>query len=297
MATLLTGATGFVGAFVQKRIACVPFDRLGKQIDLRDADEVRTAIGEIRPDAVIHLAGQSFVPVSFQNPRETYEINFHGTLNLLAALKDSGFRGRMLFVGSGDTYGLVPESRLPVTEDQPLRPRSPYAVSKVATEALCYQWSQTESFTIAMTRSFNHFGPGQSDRFAVSDFAKQVVEIKNGDRAPVLTVGDIDVTRDFTDVRDAAAAYALLLDRGRNGEAYNVCSGSDYSLRSVLERLLQLANVDARIVQDPARLRVSEQRRMRGSYAKLRADTGWEPSIPLEQSLGDILRDWQERLS
>jgi GDP-4-dehydro-6-deoxy-D-mannose reductase len=148
-----------------------------------------------------------------------------------------------------------------------------------------------------MTRSFNHLGPGQSDRFAVSDFARQIVEIKNGRREPILSVGDIDVTRDFTDVRDATAAYALLLDRGRNGEAYNVCSGNDHSLRSVVECLLQLASVDARIVQDPTRLRASEQRRMRGSYAKLRADTGWEPTIGLEQSLGDILRNWEERLS
>ena len=297
MATLLTGASGFVGAFVQRRINCIPFDRLGKPIDLRDADDVRMAMGEIKPDAVIHLAAQSFVPASFENPAETYEINFQGTLNLLAALKETGFRGRMLFIGSGDTYGLVPESQLPVTEDQPLRPRSPYAVSKVAAEALCYQWSQTESFTITMTRSFNHLGPGQSDRFAVSDFARQIVEIKNGRREPILSVGDIDVTRDFTDVRDATAAYVLLLDRGRNGEAYNVCSGNDHSLRSVVECLLQLASVDARIVQDPTRLRASEQRRMRGSYAKLRADTGWEPTIGLEQSLGDILRNWEERLS
>ncbi len=282
---------------MQRRLDCVPLDHFGMQIDLRDAAAVRNVIAQIKPDSVIHLAAQSFVPVSFQNPRETYEINFQGTLNLLSALRETGFRGRMLAVGSGDAYGLVPESRLPVTEDEPLKPRSPYAVSKVAAEALCYQWSQTESFTVTMTRSFNHLGPGQSDRFAVSDFARQVVEIKSGRRQPTLTVGDIDVTRDFTDVRDATAAYALLLDRGRNGEAYNVCSRREYSLRSVLERLLQLADVDARIVQDPTRLRPSEQRRMRGSYAKLRTDTGWEPSIALDQSLGDILRDWEERLS
>jgi len=297
MTTLLTGASGFVGAFVQRRIDCTPLDRRGKQVDLCDRDEVRTAVGEIKPDAVIHLAAQSFVPASFENPQETYDINFRGTLNLLSALKDTGFRGRMLFTGSGDTYGLVPESHLPVTEDQPLRPRSPYAVSKVAAEALCYQWSQTESFSVVMTRSFNHIGPGQSERFAVSDFARQVIEIKKGRRKPTLDVGDIDVTRDFTDVRDTTAAYALLLERGRNGEVYNVCSGSENSLRSVLERLMRLANVEARVVQDAARLRVSEQRRMRGSSAKLHADTGWVPSLALDQSLEDILQDWEERLS
>ena len=203
----------------------------------------------------------------------------------------------MLFVGSGDTYGLVPETRLPITEDLPLRPRSPYAVSKVAAEALCYQWSQMEKFALVMTRSFNHIGPGQSERFVVSDFAKQVIEIKQGRRKPILSVGDIDVTRDFTDVRDAAAAYALLLERGGNGEIYNVCSGVERSVRSLLVRLLELANVEARIEQDPNRLRIGEQRRFRGSYEKLHRDTGWEPAISIDQSLLDILQNWEERLS
>ena len=202
-----------------------------------------------------------------------------------------------MFVGSGDSYGLVSETDLPITEALPLRPRNPYAVSKVAAEALCYQWSQTEPFSLVMTRSFNHIGPGQSERFVVSDFAKQVIEIKKGRREPILNVGDIDVTRDFTDVRDAAAAYALLLERGHNGESYNVCCGAERSLRSLLERLLQLANVEARIVQDAARLRVSEQRRVRGSDAKLHRDTGWEPTITLDQSLNDILQYWEERPS
>ncbi len=297
MAILLTGASGFVGAFVQRQISCIPFDDVAHPVDLRDAGRVRLVIDQVKPDAVIHLAAQSFVPASFENPRETYEINFLGTLNLLVALKESGFRGRMLFVGSGDAYGLVPEARQPLTEDLPLRPRSPYAVSKVAAEALCYQWSQTEGFGMVMTRSFNHIGPGQSERFVVSDFAKQVIEIKKGRRGPVLSVGDIDVTRDFTDVRDAASAYALLLERGGNGEIYNVCSGVERSVRSILVRLLELANVDARIEQDPARLRIGEQRRFRGSHDKLRRDTGWEPAISIDQSLRDILQNWEERLS
>ena len=148
-----------------------------------------------------------------------------------------------------------------------------------------------------MTRSFNHIGPGQSERFVVSDFAKQVIEIKKGRRKPTLHVGDIDVTRDFTDVRDAAAAYALLLERGVNGEIYNVCSGVERSVRSLSVRLLEMANVDACIEQDPTRLRVGEQRRFRGSYDKLRRDTGWEPATSIDQSLRDILQYWEEQLS
>ena len=297
MTVLATGASGFVGAFVQRRIPCVTLSNAGNELDLRDAKGVHQVVQQIRPDAVIHLAAQSFVPASFANPRETFDINFTGTLNLLQALKATGFRGRMLFVGSGDTYGLVPDDGLPVTEDQPLRPRSPYGVSKVAAEALCYQWSQTEQFSVTMTRSFNHIGPGQSERFAVSDFAKQVIEIRKGRRQPILSVGDIDVTRDFTDVRDVTAAYALLLELGHNGESYNVCSGVERTLRFILDRLLALANVEARVEQEAERLRVSEQRRMRGSYEKLHRDTGWAPTIALDQSLNDILQFWEERLT
>jgi GDP-4-dehydro-6-deoxy-D-mannose reductase len=297
MTILLTGADGFVGGFVQRCTACVPLCDAAGQVDLRDADRVCRAIADIKPDRVIHLAAQSFVPASFDAPRETYGSNFLGTFNLLAALKQAGFTGRVLFVGSGDAYGRVAEERLPIIEDQPLLPRSPYAVSKVAAEALCYQWSQTEAFEVVMTRSFNHIGPGQSERFAISNFAKQIIEIQAARREAVLSVGDIDVSRDFTDVRDVARAYTLLLEHGRNGEVYNVCSGVERSVRSLLVRLLELAHLEARIEQDPARLRKAEQQRVYGSYQKLRADTGWEPQNSIDQSLTDILQTWKDKLS
>ena len=258
-------------------------------VDLRDAAAVAAVVAEIRPDRVIHLAAQAFVPASFANPHETFDINFTGTYNLLAGLKAAGFKGRMLYVGSGDTYGLVPPERLPVLESQPLLPRSPYAVSKVAAEALCYQWSQTEAFKIVLARPFNHIGPGQSRQFALPDFARQIVEIKLGRRPPVLSVGDIDVTRDFTDVRDVARAFALLLERGANGEAYNVCSGAEVSLREIIGMLMAAAGVEARIEQDPARVRMAEQRRMLGSNIKLATATGWRPEIGLRQSVADII--------
>ncbi|OCB03890.1 NAD-dependent dehydratase, partial [Acidithiobacillus ferrivorans] len=227
---------------------------------------------------------------------ETFDINFYGTLNLLEALQSIGFRGRMLFVGSGDTYGQVPEAALPVREGHPLHPRNPYAVSKVAAEALCYQWSQTSGFEIVMARPFNHIGPGQSPRFAITDFARQITEIRLGQRPPVLQVGDIDVTRDFTDVRDVERAYALLLEKGRNGGVYNVCSGREHSIRELLQRLIALAGVVVRIDQVPARLRPAEQRRMVASFEALHRDTGWQPLIPIEQSLQDLLNDWEKQL-
>lgn len=293
MNLLLTGANGFVGQYVQAALSGVP---LPKGLDLRDHAALTAVVAAIRPDAVLHLAAQSFVPAAFENPHETFDINFMGTLNLLEALQSSGFMGRMLFVGSGDTYGQVSEADLPVREDHPLRPRNPYAVSKVAAEALCYQWSQTSDFEIVMARPFNHIGPGQSPRFAISDFARQVMEIYLGRRPPLLQVGDVDVTRDFTDVRDVVRAYSLLLERGRNGEIYNVCSGREYRIRDLLHQLMTIAGVEAKIEQDASRLRRAEQRRMVARYDVLLRDTNWQPEIPMEQSLQDLLNDWKEKL-
>src|SRR5262249_3600765 len=156
---------------------------------------IRRAIGETRPDLVLHLAGQSFVPAAVSDPRSTYNINFFGTLNLLEALADHGFSGRMLYVGSGEVYGRVALSELPVVETHPLRPRNPYAVSKAAAELLCGQWTRAQGFDIVLARPFNHVGPGQAAWFVVSDFAKQVIEVKLGKHEPVIRVGSIDVTR------------------------------------------------------------------------------------------------------
>jgi GDP-4-dehydro-6-deoxy-D-mannose reductase len=297
MKLLVTGSDGFVGSVLVRQRPCIALADADGNIDLRNADRLRRAVRHIAPDAVIHLAAQSFVPASFAHPLETYEVNFFGTFALLAALKAAGFNGRMLFVGSGDGYGVVSPEELPVDEGHPLRPRSPYAVSKVAAEALCYQWCRSEGIEIVMTRSFNHIGPGQSDRFAVSDFARQVIEIGKGLREPLISTGDIDVTRDFTDVRDVVRAYLLLLDKGRAGEVYNVCSGTEHSLRDVLGRLLELAGVEARVERDPSRLRPAEQRRMCGSPRKLERDTGWVRQFPLDRSLEDVLQDWETKLS
>ncbi|MGQ9500130.1 MAG: GDP-mannose 4,6-dehydratase [Dissulfurimicrobium sp.] len=301
MKVLLTGANGFVGHHVMERLDCVPLFLNGARVDIRDACAVLTAVKTILKDvsfdAVIHLAAQSFVPESFKDPRATFDVNFFGTLNLLSALKEEGFKGKMIFVGSGDVYGLVPSDRLPIVEDTPPKPRNPYAVSKLAAEALCYQWSQTEGFEIVMTRPFNHIGPGQDECFVVSSLAKQVMEIKMGIKRPVIEVGDIDVTRDFIDVRDVVRAYKLLLEYGTNGEIYNICSGKERIIRNILERLMELAGIEADIHQNPSRMRVAEQRRVCGSPERLIKDTGWAPQISFDDALKDILDYWGERVS
>lgn len=291
MKVLVTGSSGFVGSHIISVVSgTIP---LPTGVDLRDRSQVRDAISSIRPERVIHLAAQSFIPDSIKNPQETFDINFNGTLNLLEALKSTGFSGRFLYVGSADIYGLVDPNMIPVDESHPLRPRNPYAVSKVAAEALCYQWSQTELFEVILSRPFNHIGAGQSDRFAVSGFARQVVEIAKGLRQPVVEVGDIDVTRDFLDVRDVISAYMSLLDGGKNGEVYNICSGVERTIRSILERLIELMGIQAQISTDPKRLRFSEQRRVLGTYEKIRADVGWAPKISFDTTLMDILSYWE----
>lgn len=291
---LVTGLSGFVGSYLAERDDVVDLGVDGRPVDLTSRPEVVAAVARLRPEAVIHLAAQSSVAHSHKDPASTYRVNFEGTLHLLEALKEAEFRGRMLYVGSGDVYGAVSPDRLPVGEDAPLRPRNPYAVSKVAAEALCYQWSQTGPFDIVMVRPFNHIGPRQSVAFAVADFARQIAAYRRGDAPAVLRVGDIDATRDFTDVRDIVTAYVDVLSRGRTGEVYNVCSGTEHSLREIIEGLLDAAGVRMTMEVDAQRLRPSEQRRMCGSYAKLRAHTGWEPRIPLRKTLADIVEYWDQ---
>jgi len=295
---MVTGLDGFVGRHVKQAVESLRDGRFQLveargAIELREPATLQQAIEETRPDYVLHLAAQSFVPASVKDPRATYEVNFFGTLNLLQALKAGGFRGRMLYVGSAEEYGAVRDEDLPVVESCPLRPRTPYGVSKAAAELLCYQWTQDQGFEIVMSRPFNHLGPGQAEHFVVPDFAKQVTEIKLGRREPVLKVGAIEVTRDFTDVRDVVQAYLALMERGESGEAYNVCSGREYSIREILEELIRLAEVECRIIVDNARLRAVERKRNRGSFEKLAQCTGWNPRITLTESLRDVLAYWE----
>lgn len=296
---LLTGGQGFVGSTFARMIAR-DADLAGWQLletppelDVRDAAALFAMVQAAPADAVVHLAAQSFVPESFRDPASTIEVNVLGTLHLLQALRGIGFRGRMLYVGTGDVYGRVPEDALPVAEMRLPAPRNPYAVSKLAAEALCQQWSMTENVDVVLARPFNHIGWGQSDRFVVSDFAKQVSAIRRGAREPVVAVGDIDVTRDFTDVEDVVRAYFSLLEAGVAGQVYNVCSGREQSIRGVLERLAELAGVEITVREDPARLRNAEQRRIRGDPSKIRRATGWAAVTPLDVSLQTMLEYWE----
>jgi len=248
------------------------------------------------PDAVIHLAGQTFVPEAFRDPARTFDINLLGTLNLLQALKARGFKGPFLYVSSGDVYGQVEESALPITEQQPPCPRNPYAVSKLSAEFLSLQWGLSECWPVLVARPFNHIGTGQKDSFVIASAARQINRIKQGLQAPQLEVGDIDVTRDFLDVDDVVSAYFALLEKGTSGQVYNICSGHEQSIRSLIEQMGDLAEVELQLVQDPARMRRADQRRVCGSHQRLARTTGWTPQISIQQSLRAILSDWEKRV-
>ena len=302
MLIFITGLKGFVGSTL-----CHYIDEHGseygielypqsEEVDVLDKNALSKIFRKKMPDAVLHLAAISYVPESFENPERTYTVNFTGTLHLLQALKETGFSGKFLYVGSSDEYGKVNEQELPINENRALAPRNPYAVSKVAAEYLCYQWSQTENMDIVMARPFNHIGPGQADHFVVSDFAKQIAMIKLGMAAPVLHTGNIDVTRDFTDVRDVVRAYMLLFKYGRNGEIYNICSGQEISIRGIIKKLILISGMDISIKVDPARVRPVEQLRAYGSCNKLQNETSWQQEISLNESLQDIYKSWEEKL-
>lgn len=290
---LVTGSRGFVGKHVLAQAAgsfadweLVPAP---PGWNIRDASSVSELIAKVAPDAVLHLAAQSFVPRSFQDPAETFDINLGGTLRLLEALRANGFRGRMLYVSSADIYGTVPDGDLPVDELRWPEPRSPYGVSKFAAEQLCLQWHRTEGTDVVIARPFNHIGPGQDPRFVVPSFARQVVAIQAGRQAAVIEVGDIDTTRDFSDVRDVVAAYAALLAKGRAGGTYVIGSGVERMVRDVLGQMCAIARISPEVRQDPERMRPAEQRRMVCAPHKLQADTGWRPRYAFEQTLQDIL--------
>ncbi|BDU20194.1 GDP-mannose 4,6-dehydratase [Dyella sp. GSA-30] len=296
---LLTGAGGFVGATIldaATRGGFAGWDIVAAPtgMDIRDESTVRDWVASVKPDAALHLAAQSFVPRSFEAPWETFEINLGGTLNLLQALRFSKFAGRVVYVSSGDVYGLVPDGELPVDEHRLPEPRNPYSVSKVAAEQLVLMWHRTYGMDAMVARPFNHIGPGQAVHFAVPSFASQVVAVERG-ADPVIRTGDIDTTRDFTDVRDVVAAYEALLDKGVAGCTYVIGSGHEYRMRTLIEMMCELAGVKVTLEQDPTRMRLAEQRRMVANAALLHEHTGWEPRIPIKKTLNDVLLDARGR--
>lgn len=316
MRVLITGITGFAGShladhcleaggvevygIIRWRSRTENIEHLQGKIkllecDLRDATSTRDVIEEIHPDRIFHLAAQSFVPTSWRAPTESLVTNVIGQLNIFEAMRKIDLKARIQIACSSEEYGMVYDKELPITEDQPLRPLSPYGVSKVGQDMLGYQYFMSYKMDIVRTRGFNHTGPRRAPVFVVSDFAKQITDIEKGRKEPVLHVGNLDAERDFTDVRDIVRAYFLSLEKGKSGEVYNLCSEKSWRIGDMLDRLLSRSKVKIEVKRDPARLRPSDVPRLRGDCSRFRRDTGWAPRIPFEQTLEDMLDYWRSR--
>lgn len=286
----MTGGSGFVAGWLRRHLEAEGDEvvSVDETIDIADGPAMTKVLVDAEPDAVYHLAALAHVGRSWEEPREVFRVNAVGTLELLQAARRCPRPPRVLLVGSAEVYGAVTPDQLPVTEEAPLRPVSPYAASKVAAEYLGVQAHLGYGLPVICVRAFNHIGPGQHDSFAVPAFAGRIVAARaRGTRR--VPVGNLSARRDFTDVRDVVRAYRLLAERGAPGEAYNVCSGRDVSIEEVVRRMLDLVGVDLSLEVDPALERPVEIPILRGDPSKLTAATGWEPELPLDQTLSDVL--------
>jgi GDP-4-dehydro-6-deoxy-D-mannose reductase len=313
----VTGATGFVGSHLidflrrQTRAHVFGAKRRGNhtartqttdivewvETEITDAQNVLAAVKSVKPTHVFHLAAQSFVPTSWSAPQETFTTNAIGTINLLEAVKVLELDTKIHIAGTSEEYGSVKPEELPIREETPLRPLSPYAVSKVAADLSGQQYHRSYGLQVVITRAFNHTGPGRDEVFAESNFSKQIALIEKGLQEPVIRVGNLDSARDFSDVRDIVRAYWLALEKGEPGNVYNIASGKVTRLGDLLELLLSRAKLKGiRIKQDPQRLRPSDVPAPQGDCSKFRRLTGWSPKIPLERTLEDLLDFWRSKV-
>ncbi len=266
------------------------------EIDLLDAWAVRRVIACVRPDLIFHLAAQSFVPTSWHAPAETMQVNTVGQINLFESVRAEGIDPLIHVAGSSEEYGLVYPNEVPMKETNPLRPLSPYAVSKVAQEMLAWQYFRSYGLRTVVTRGFNHTGPRRGEVFVTSSFARQIAEIELGLRPPIILVGDLQSKRDWSDVRDIVRGYWLALEKGVPGEVYNLGSGVTRSVGEMLETLLRMTPVKIDVKVDPARLRPSDVKVLWSDCSKFNRQTGWEPHIPFEKTMRDLLDYWRSKL-
>ncbi len=317
MKILITGVSGFVGSHLaehlltqgkheifgsikwrsdRKNILHIQDKLKLCECDIRDAFAMNTLISDIKPDWIFHLAAQSYVPFSWRAPQETLTTNIIGEVNLFEAVRQAGIDPLIHIAGSSEEYGMVYSEEIPIKESNPLRPLSPYGVSKVAQDLLGFQYFKSYGLKIVRTRAFNHTGPRRGVVFATSNFAKQIIEIKEGKRKPVMYVGNLEAVRDFLDVRDVARAYALALEKGTPGEVYVIASGKGTKIQEMLEKLIAIAQIEVEIRKDPERLRPSDVELLIGSSEKFQKATGWKPEIPFDKTLKDLLDFWQQQI-
>jgi len=313
---LITGITGFAGSHLAElmlkegvevygiqrwRSKTENIDHIKDKIkfeeaDLLDAHSLYSVIDKIKPDYIFHLAAQSFVQSSWASPTQTLEVNIIGTAHLFEAIRKTGHPLTIQIACSSEEYGKVLPNEVPIKETNPLRPLSPYAVSKLAMDYLGYQYFESYGMRIIRTRGFNHTGPRRGDVFAESSFAKQIAEIEKGKHAPVVSVGNLEAQRDYTDVRDMVRAYYLAVQKCESGQVYNIASGKAWRIRAVLDLLLSMAKVKVEVKPDPTRMRPSDVEILIGDNSKFVAVTGWKPEIAFEKTMEDLLNYWRARV-
>jgi GDP-4-dehydro-6-deoxy-D-mannose reductase len=315
MKALITGCAGFAGSHLAEHllgkgdevVALVPLDEDRSNLrhienhlqvasaDVRDLDRLLEVLRLCRPQRIYHLAAFSSPAESFENAQLTYQVNFMGTLNLLSAWQRVGMDSRLLLVSSSEVYGMVPREKLPMREEMELCPVNPYAGSKAAAEVLALQFFRGYGLPIVRVRAFNHTGPRQSSRFVCSKLARQAAEIDLGLRPPTLVVGNTQVLRDFSDVRDIVRGYRDLLESGAPGEVYQLCSGHAVSIESILQTVTSFTSKPVRVSVDQSLIRNEETAEVRGDYSRARVAVGWEPRHKLADTLRALMLYWQAK--
>lgn len=318
MKVLITGIAGFVGSHFtdfllekknaeiygieQKAAKTLNIDyiksrlRLYRECDIVDIASLRKALAVMKPDFIIHLAAQSAPLLSWHAPVKTVETNIIGQINLFEVVRELKIDPKIIVAGSCEEYGLVKKNEIPIKETQPLRPLNTYAVSKVAQDFLGYQYYKSYGLRIIRTRPFHATGPRRAGRFVCSNFAKQIALIEKNKQKPIIYVGDLDIKRDFMDVRDMVRALWLIAQKGRVGDVYNICSERACSIKKILIILLSLSKKKIRIKIDPERIRPNDVPLFIGDCTKMKKLTGWRPKINLEKTLEDLLDYWRNSI-
>jgi GDP-4-dehydro-6-deoxy-D-mannose reductase len=265
------------------------------QADVTDTARIQSVINEVQPDQILHLAAQSSVAESWISPAPSFMNNISGFLNIIEAVRQGSCTPRILSIGSSEQYGRINENDLPLAEDHPLNPDNPYAAGRVAQEHLAMVYHDGYGLDICCTRSFNHCGPGQSDRFVASSIALQFARIAQGRQDKTIHIGNGSIVRDFLDVRDVIRAYTLLLEKGVSGEVYNICSGRGYSIRELVTLLADKRKTKVQIVEETQKMRPRDNPSIIGNNAKVRAAVNWQPEIPLDTSLDEMVTFWEKQ--
>ena len=308
MKALITGVNGFVGPYLVKHLITNGFevfgiDRSGKEVDdcavekcdVTDYNTVFAVIKRVAPDCIFHLAGQSSVAKSWKEPELTRKINVGGAKNIFEAVAAAKINPKILVVSSAEVYGVA--KKFPTGESEPLKPISPYGESRVEQEKLALEYFRSTGMKIVISRSFNHTGAGQPSELVCSNFAKQLADIEKGRQKPVVMVGDLSIARDFSDVRDVVRAYLLLVQKGSFGEVYNVCSGRTLTIGEILDKLVKISKLDVKVEHEKSKVTETVVPVLHGDNSKIRAATGWKPTIDFDDTLSALLDYWRKNIT